>query len=115
MTPKRHDEAPGAERSGRFVLSKGAERFGKKKNTRHATEIAGPSREGDERNRYIMKTNQKKVPSLSLPTSVRVRSRGASMVEYALLLVAVLVLSAVAFKSLGEKIKTSVNGSAELF
>jgi Flp pilus assembly pilin Flp len=37
------------------------------------------------------------------------------MVEYALLLVAVLILSAVAFKSLGEKIKTSVNGTAAVF
>lgn len=35
--------------------------------------------------------------------------RGAAMVEYALLLVAVLVLSATAYKSLGPKVK----GSAE--
>jgi Flp pilus assembly pilin Flp len=37
--------------------------------------------------------------------------RGASMVEYALLLVAVLLLSAAAFKSLGPKIGQAATGA----
>jgi Flp pilus assembly pilin Flp len=32
------------------------------------------------------------------------KSRGASMVEYALLLVAILILAAAAFKALGQKV-----------
>jgi Flp pilus assembly pilin Flp len=88
-------------------------RFDGKKRTRGAQQESLERRErGTKGIGAVMKTNQTKVLSLS---PVRGRSRGASMVEYALLLVAVLVLSAVAFKSLGEKIKTSVSGTAELF
>jgi len=38
------------------------------------------------------------------PARLRLRARGASMVEYALLLVAILLLAAGAYKALGPKV-----------
>jgi Flp pilus assembly pilin Flp len=47
--------------------------------------------------------------------TLRKKSRGASMVEYALLLVAILLLAAAAFKALGPKVGTSAqNAGAQL-
>lgn len=47
--------------------------------------------------------------------TLRNKSRGASMVEYALLLVAVLILAAAAIKSLGPKVQQAgTNGAAQL-
>ena len=51
-----------------------------------------------------MKNTSKKSVTLS-------KTRGASMVEYALLLVAVLLLAAGSFKTLGKKLNTSVKST----
>ena len=44
-----------------------------------------------------------------------VKSRGASMVEYALLLVAILILAAAAFKTLGNKVLGGATQATEKF
>jgi Flp pilus assembly pilin Flp len=44
-----------------------------------------------------------------------VKSRGASMVEYALLLVAILILAAAAFKTLGGKVMEGATKSTQQF
>lgn len=41
--------------------------------------------------------------------------RGASMVEYALLLVAVLILAAAAYKTIGPKVRDSANNTTAQF
>ncbi len=45
----------------------------------------------------------------------KVKSRGASMVEYALLLVAVLILAAAAFKTLGKSVLKGAEDSNTAF
>ncbi len=55
-----------------------------------------------------MKKNKKMVVAMS---SVR----GAAMVEYALLLVAVLILGAVGMKTLGEKVRASTEAATQHF
>lgn len=44
--------------------------------------------------------------------TLRTKSRGASMVEYALLLVAVLLLAAAAIKSIGPRVSAAGTNSA---
>lgn len=57
---------------------------------------------------------KKNTRSLTSKTSL-VRRRGAGMVEYALLLVAVLCLGAVAFKQLGGKVATGAEAASQKF
>jgi Flp pilus assembly pilin Flp len=55
---------------------------------------------------------QIQVPDFSLATSARARKRGASMVEYALLLVAVLLFAAAAYKNLGPLVGQAATSTA---
>jgi Flp pilus assembly pilin Flp len=49
------------------------------------------------------------------PARLRMRARGASMVEYALLLVAILLLAAGAYKALGPKVgQAAANAGGQL-
>jgi len=62
-----------------------------------------------------MKKQIQVVPALSLATSARARKRGASMVEYSLLLVAVLLLAAAAYKNLGPLVgQAATNTTSQL-
>ncbi len=60
------------------------------------------------------KKNKNGSVSLSLSKAARGR-RGATMVEYALLLVAVLLMAAAAFKNLGPRIGVAATNTAQQF